>query len=172
MKQTSTNGFTLIELLVVVVMTGVLASIAAPGWLAFINRQRVNAVRDEMLQIIQAAQSDAQRTNRRYVIGINSTAGSAALTVGPAGGAGIRYDLGSGPSRQKIKLNTTTASVTLTHAGAIDEATGASPLVIKVSTVDSSTPPRCVVVTTLLGSLVTGEGNNCDNPNYVPIPNP
>ena len=61
MKKTSTGGFTLIEVLVVVVIVGVLASIAAPGWLAFINRQRANAVRDEILQVLQTAQSDASK---------------------------------------------------------------------------------------------------------------
>lgn len=170
MKKTSTDGFTLLELLVVVVMAGILASIAAPGWLAFINRQRANSVRDEVLQVIQTAQSDAQRTNKRYEIGINSTTGSAALTVGPAGAAGRQYDLGSGPSRDKIKLDTAISSVTFTHGGEIDPAVGNPPFVITTVLDGSNIPPRCVVITTLLGSLVTAEGDDCVNPNYVPVP--
>lgn len=37
----SKAGYSLIELLAVVVIIGVLAVIAAPGWIAFVNRQRL-----------------------------------------------------------------------------------------------------------------------------------
>ena len=40
------RGFTLIELLVVIIIIGALSAIAAPSWLAFINRQRVNKVNE------------------------------------------------------------------------------------------------------------------------------
>ncbi len=166
-KHSAADGFTLIELLVVVVMISVLAAIAAPGWLSFMARQRTDAVRDEMLQILQTAQSDAQKNNKPYVIGINSTAGSAALTVGPTLVSGVTYELGSGSSREKLKLNTKVNSVTFTHKGEVDALPADMPFVIEVSSKDTAVP-RCVIVTTILGSLVTAEGDNCTNPNYVP----
>ena len=169
MQKTSTAGFTLLELLVIVVIVGSLAAIAAPGWVSFLTNQRTKAVRGEMLQILQTAQSDAQRMNKSYVVGINSTTGLAALTVGPSLSSGIEYTLGSGQSRSIIKLETSAASVSFTHDGTLD--TSASvPFAISVVSEDGTASPQCVVVTTILGGLITAEGDNCTNPNYVPSP--
>ncbi len=180
MKKTSTGGFTLIEVLVVVVIVGVLASIAAPGWLTFINRQRANAVRDEILQVLQTAQSDARRTNKNYKVEINSTIGAASITTGPnaATFSGIQTELGDSQIRSKLKVEAidstpaTPVSVNefvFTHDGKVDEA-GQLPLVIFTSLDGTNLPKRCVVITTPLGSMVTAEGDTCDAPNYVPIP--
>ncbi|MEL7509205.1 MAG: prepilin-type N-terminal cleavage/methylation domain-containing protein, partial [Cyanobacteria bacterium J06554_1] len=40
------QGFTLIELLVVILMAGILASIAAPGWLGYLYKRRVGTTQD------------------------------------------------------------------------------------------------------------------------------
>lgn len=57
----SEAGFTLIELLVVIIMVGVLAAIAVPGWLGFLNQQRLNAAQSKTLMLLRDAQANARR---------------------------------------------------------------------------------------------------------------
>lgn len=57
-----TGGFTLLELLVVILIISVLFAIAAPGWLAFANNQRLNTASGQLAQVIRNAQSEARRT--------------------------------------------------------------------------------------------------------------
>lgn len=190
MNKSSTGGFTLIEMLVVVIMVGILASIAAPGWLSFVNRQRLSAVRDEMLQTIQAAQSDAQQGNSSYEIHFNSTVGSPVLTIAKDTTPGVS-DISTGfetlvgeeKSRSKLKIGAKDINgedidaFIFDHKGQIEYVSapsltsqGTLPIVIFASLDGVSTRSHCIVVTTLLGSTVTAEGDNCDNPNYIPVP--
>jgi prepilin-type N-terminal cleavage/methylation domain-containing protein len=60
----SDGGFTLLELIVIMLILGILSAIAAPSWLAFINRQRVRTVNDRVLQTLRTAQSEAKRSKR------------------------------------------------------------------------------------------------------------
>jgi prepilin-type N-terminal cleavage/methylation domain-containing protein len=62
------GGFTLLEVLIIVLILGIFASIAAPSWLAFINRQRVRTVNDRVFQSLRLAQSEAKRTKRDITV--------------------------------------------------------------------------------------------------------
>jgi len=58
----SIGGFTLLEMLVVIIIIGILFAIAAPGWDTILSRQRVSAAREQIVQTIRVAQSNARST--------------------------------------------------------------------------------------------------------------
>lgn len=61
-------GFTLLEMIVVVLIIAVLSAIIAPGWLTFVNRQRVAKVNDGVFSAMQEAQREAKRTKLSYSV--------------------------------------------------------------------------------------------------------
>ncbi|MDF5722249.1 MAG: type II secretion system protein [Rhizonema sp. PD37] len=68
LSMSSEAGFTLLELLVVVIMVGILSAIAIPGWLGFINRQRLSTAQKQTLVLIRNAQANAQREKTSWQV--------------------------------------------------------------------------------------------------------
>lgn len=68
-------GFTMAEMIVVLFMIGILSVIAAPGWSAFIKRQRLNQANGAVVSVIQETRLQAKSTKGTYSISfrVNNT---------------------------------------------------------------------------------------------------
>ncbi len=183
LNRTGAEGFTLIELLVVVTIISVLAAIAAPGWLGFITRQRMNAVNSDLISTLKDAQVEAikKRSIRRVAISPLGSAPSVRVSSVPSDGgtSTFLYDrkLGSDASKLQLEAWATDASgkwerVTAFPTGIdFDYRGNAStptlnrvPYIIKVVPQDANSKilPKCVILTTLIGGLLSEQGDTCN----------
>ncbi|MEM8502769.1 MAG: prepilin-type N-terminal cleavage/methylation domain-containing protein [Cyanobacteria bacterium P01_D01_bin.1] len=175
-KDRREEGFTLIELLVVVVIVGVLGAIAAPGWLGFFTRQKMNAVNSDLASVIKDAQSDAIQQRSRRQVTFSAVGSTPSVTVSSLGVDGVDlYTTELGTDSENLQLATfervsgawtvaSTPQITFDHNGNVSSTNG-PPYIVEVQPQDSnfSIPSRCVIITTLLGGIKVENGNACNN---------
>lgn len=161
----STAGFTLIELLVVIFMVGIVAAIAAPSWQEFLDRQRMNAVRSDLMGVLKTAQDEAQARQQSkqvtFLTDTASTPSSVMVSNVSATPSSVTTVLGNGETGNKFNLLASTPII-FDHDGRVDVTT---PYVIKIinSEAPSSPTQSCVIVTTLLGGLKPANNDLCDS---------
>ena len=170
------GGFTLLEVLVIALIIGILSSIAAPSWLAFINRQRVRTVNDRVFQSLRLAQSEAKRTKRDVTVTFSApSVDPPTITFDPplaTGGSEQKLDAGGEikPGTIALTVNTPAAPTTPPNSIVFDYqgnlTAGTTPFVVTVAPANApnSSARQCARVETLIGGMRTAEGNDCPPP--------
>lgn len=164
------GGFTLLEVLVTVLVLGILSSIAAPSWLAFINRQRVRTVNDRVFQSLRLAQSEAKRTKSTVTVTFSAPpVDPPTITFNPplaTGGSTQTLDGGGEIKPGTIALTVTPAPTTPPNSIVFDYQGNPSttPFVVTVAPANApnSSARQCARVETLIGGMRTAEGTECN----------
>lgn len=183
------SGFTLLEILVAVFMIGILSAIAAPSWLGFMNRQRLNKANEIVFAAIQEAQREAKKDKRDYSVSVRTNGGVPEISVYFGSTPSWeplteKLDINSGEIIVGTNLNTpntlanpanvafnnlsTERTVTFDHMGALagsGSSTGIKIVVAIPQSVNSTIPSnnqRCVIIETLIGGMRTAKDNECN----------
>ena len=176
------RGFTLIEILVVLAMVGILTAIAAPSWTSFVNNQRLTAVQSRAFSTLRLAQSNAKRDQTMWQatfrnapnisqyavhrIPTDSQANDAAYWNSLPwqdfdGGVTIVEDTESAPKTTFTKLS----AVPDPDVYRIQFKTNGSPngQIGRITFKNNSgNLKKCVIVSTLLGSMRLAENTGCN----------
>lgn len=158
-RASAVRGFTLIELLVVMAIALILAGIAAPGWIAFERRQKLNVAQQEVLGAMRKSQRQAIQHRRKWQTSFRELQGRVQWASHPVDQLAAQADWNFLPHHVKLDGETTLRrsrgvhQVQFDHLGNVNGQLGR----LTLSAQGAGAAKRCVVVSTLLGALREGK---------------
>ena len=160
------DGFTLPEFLVSVLLIGVLASLALPNWLAFVDTQRLNQAQSQVYNAIRQAQSQASKEKLTWQASFRQQNGVVQWAVHPTTVSPTVANWNNLDSRVSLDVETTLEEsnsvrrIQFDYLGSVKQ----PPLGrITLSSKSRSSVKRCVFVSTILGAMRTAKERNTAN---------
>ncbi|MGK7919266.1 MAG: Tfp pilus assembly protein FimT/FimU [Trichodesmium sp.] len=154
------RGYSLTELTIVVLIIGILAAIIAPGWLGFINIQRLRTSNDRIYQAMKTARSNAIRDKITWQASFRQQDEIAQWAVHPESLNAQNANWQNLESSVKIDNETTMLQDSSTEIWRIKFNYKGHPNSVRRITVSphsGGTAKRCVFVSTLLGAMRTSK---------------
>ncbi|MGC9503459.1 prepilin-type N-terminal cleavage/methylation domain-containing protein [Baaleninema sp.] len=157
------SGFTVVETLVVVTLIGILTAIVAPGWLAFVNRQRLSDANESVYLAFRTAQNRATMQKSIWQVSFREREERIEFSVHRADGDPVYWDSLS-PQVRFDEDNTTLREsggwrrVRFDERGRTHGQLGRVTLVSR----DGDRNKRCTIVSTLLGVVRKAQDEHCD----------
>jgi type II secretion system protein H len=163
-KAVSHQGFTLVEMLIVSIIVGVMAAIAIPSWMAFLQRQQLNQMATEVSMILRKAQHLAKKNNQSYIIDFQMKKGLPQYS--------LYANTVTSPSWHNLTEQADLITLDLvegnqivvTHDGSLHDLSSirsGEKITLFLTKVESS-PKRCVMIRTILGVTEIGRDSQCE----------
>jgi prepilin-type N-terminal cleavage/methylation domain-containing protein len=155
------QGFTLIEILVTIMIAGIMAAIAAPSFMTWVNNKKINDISTKIEGALKEAQSTAGRRNITCSVSITATQVSATnpkcLPFGTRNIQDKAPDVGISNSNLSIAgTGGTSTTVTYLSLGTANITPKTATIIIYRTDGTTNGIKKCIVVSKGIGTIKTG----------------